>query len=87
MAYEIRVSRPVEREVRALPQQVRDRLRSAVRELAENPRPAGCEKLAGTNDRYRIRVGDYRVVYEINDDEQQILVETVRHRRDVYRHR
>jgi mRNA interferase RelE/StbE len=51
----------------------------------DTPRPAGCTKLAGTADGYRIRVGDYRIVYLIDDAAQIVTVTRVGHRREVYR--
>ena len=56
----------------------------AIDALAANPRPVGCVKLAGRDD-YRIRVGDYRVVYAVDDDERLVLVARIAHRREVYR--
>ena len=53
--------------------------------LASDPRPVGCRKMAGSENRWRLRVGDYRVVYEIDDTAEQVLVVTVGHRREVYR--
>lgn len=57
----------------------------AVGALADEPRPAGSQKLQGTDHTYRIRVGDYRVVYTVSEDPQVVTVIRVRHRRDVYR--
>jgi mRNA interferase RelE/StbE len=56
-----------------------------IRSLADDPRPAGCEKLSGS-ERYRVRQGVYRIVYEIEDHRLVVLVVKVGHRRDVYRH-
>ena len=53
--------------------------------LADNPRPRGVEKLEGRENRYRIRVGDYRVIYEIHDEVLLVLVVRIGHRREVYR--
>mgnify|MGYP001580816136 FL=1 len=53
--------------------------------LAATPRPKGVKKLTGTDDLYRIRVGDYRIVYQIHDDRLIVLVVRIGHRRDVYR--
>jgi mRNA interferase RelE/StbE len=61
------------------------RLRGAIDDLQENARPMGCVKLAGEPDLYRIRVGDYRIVYQVNDAEVKVLVLAIGHRRDVYR--
>jgi mRNA interferase RelE/StbE len=54
--------------------------------LRENPRPTGCVKLADEPDLYRIRVGDYRIVYQVMDAEVKVLVLSIGHRRDIYRH-
>ena len=61
------------------------RLREAIDGLAQNARPTGCVKLAGAPDLYRIRVGDYRIVYQANDPKRQLLILSIAHRRDVYR--
>ena len=58
---------------------------AAIDELAQNPRPAGCAKLVGTANDWRIRVGDYRIIYEIHDTRLIVLVVRVAHRREVYR--
>lgn len=57
----------------------------AIEALEENPRPSGCVKLAGDENLYRIRVGDYRIVYEIRDSVLIVTIIKVRHRREVYR--
>ena len=64
---------------------VRVRIGAAIDSLAENPRPAGVKRLAGSQDFYRIRVGQYRVVYSIEDDRLVVRVVKLGHRRDVYR--
>lgn len=61
------------------------RLRVSIDNLASNARPAGCVKLSGTPDLYRIRVGDYRIIYQVKDDARTVLVLSVGHRRDIYR--
>jgi len=58
---------------------------AAIRALGNNPRPAGCRKLAGSKNDWRIRVGDYRVIYEITDAVWIVRVNRVRHRREAYR--
>ena len=60
------------------------RLDEAIESLADEPRPQGCRKLAGTSDRYRIRVGDYRIIYRVDDGKVTVLVLVVGHRREVY---
>lgn len=61
------------------------RIRAATEALGENPRPEGVTKLAGTDDLWRVRVGDFRVVYMIADDVLVVTVVRIGHRRDVYR--
>ncbi len=63
----------------------RTRIVAKIAALATNPRPHGSEKLAGYDDRYRIRQGNYRVVYEIDDDASHITIYKIGHRREVYR--
>jgi mRNA interferase RelE/StbE len=63
----------------------RQRIVTRISALAKQPRPPGCEKLAGSDDRYRIRHGNYRVVYAVDDHAQEIEVIKVGHRRDIYR--
>ena len=64
-----------------------DRIRiiAKIRDLAEEPRPHGAEKLAGYDDRYRVRQGNYRIVYSIGDKANQVTVFKIGHRKDVYR--
>lgn len=61
------------------------RLEEAIKPLIHNPMPAGCKKLANTDCTYRIRVGDYRVIYDIEQEKITILVLAIGHRRDIYR--
>jgi len=61
------------------------RVDAAILALSDNVRPAGCVKLSGLSDLWRIRVGDYRVVYEIRDRQLIVLIVGVAHRREVYR--
>ncbi|MDQ2867387.1 MAG: type II toxin-antitoxin system RelE/ParE family toxin [Verrucomicrobiota bacterium] len=61
------------------------RLRAAIDALGEEARPTGCVKLAHAPDLYRIRVGDYRVVYQVKDTALVVLVLSIGHRRDIYR--
>ena len=64
-----------------------DRLRivQRIQKLASEPRPSGCEKLRGSEDRYRVRQGRYRVVYEVDDAARTVTVVKIGHRREVYR--
>lgn len=85
MNYRIEFAPSAAREFRRLPADVRTRISRKIDQLATNPRPPGCKKLAGPADRWRIRIGDYRVIYDIHDQLLRILVLTVGHRGDVYR--
>lgn len=71
--------------LRKLPVSVQRRIVAATDALADDPRPAGSVKLHGADDLWRIRVGQYRVVYTIQDDALVVLVVRVAHRRDIYR--
>ncbi len=84
MKYELFIERRAQRQLARIAEQDRERIIVAIGGLAKEPRPAGVKKLSG-RDAWRIRVGDYRVIYEINDEALVIQVITIRHRRDVYR--
>jgi mRNA interferase RelE/StbE len=83
--YRVLLERSAERDLSRLTPEIQDRIIPAIQSLAANPRPPGCRKLAGGKDDWRIRVGDYRVVYEIADTIRIVRVNRVRHRREVYR--
>ncbi len=82
--YEIVFKRKVEKSVARLPDNAYQRVTRAIDDLSETPRPPGCPKLRGRNE-WRIRVGDYRIVYGIDDERRVLEVLNVAHRRDVYR--
>lgn len=82
--YRVEVARRAVKALRALPRQEQQRIRAAIDLLAENPRPPRCTKLAGETHAYRVRVGDYRIVYEIFDDRLVVQVIRIGHRREVY---
>ena len=81
----VEIARRALKALAALPRQEQQRVRAAIDLLADNPRPPGCTKLTGDDDAYRVRVGVYRIVYEVLDDRLLIHVVRVVHRRDVYR--
>ena len=83
-AYRVEIARSAERDLRRLSTELFERVAVKLGALAENPRPPGCEKLAGLEG-YRIRVGDYRVLYEVDDTKRTVFVARIRHRREVYR--
>lgn len=84
MPYVVHLKRSAEKELADLPREVHRRIIKRLLALRANPRPPGAKKLWG-GDRYRIRVGDYRVLYTIDDALQKIEVSAVGHRREVYR--
>ncbi len=83
MSYEVLILRRAQKEMADLPKADYERVRDAVAALTENPRPAGCKKLVG-REGWRIRSGDYRVIYEIEDTQKKVTVLHIGHRRDVY---
>jgi mRNA interferase RelE/StbE len=84
MTYAIAILRRAQKELQRLPRTDYERVRDAIRALADAPRPPGCLALTG-RDGWRIRVGNYRVIYEINDIQHLVTILHVGHRRDVYR--
>jgi mRNA interferase RelE/StbE len=87
MAYRVEVKASAVKEIAALPKRDQRRVVSAIDALADDPRPHGVRKLAGSENVYRVRVGDYRIVYQVFDDVLIVHVVRVGHRRDVYRRR
>jgi mRNA interferase RelE/StbE len=83
--YEVLLEREAERGLGRLPKGMYARAMRAVRELAKDPRPPGSRKLVGSKSDWRIRVGDYRVIYEVDDRQRQVRVMFIRHRREAYR--
>ena len=83
--YKVNVARSARKELRALDHGVALRIISRLESLAQNPRPPGCAKLEGASNLWRVRVGEYRIVYTIDDSAEAVDVSVVRHRRDVYR--
>ena len=84
MTYQVLIERPAAKSLAQITSPHRERITEAIRALANNPRPPGAKKLSG-RDAWRIRVGTYRVIYEISDKELRILVVVVGPRQDVYR--
>lgn len=85
MPYRIEFTPSAARAFKKLPAAVQGRITPKIDELAANPRPHGVEKLAGHDNRYRIRVGEYRIIYVIGDGARLVTVAVIGHRRDVYR--
>lgn len=85
VTYRIEVAPAALRELRKLDSQARRRIQAVVELLADQPRPPGAIKLSGGEGEWRVRTGDYRVIYEIHDQVLLVLVVAVGHRREVYR--
>ena len=86
MPYTVEIERQPAKFLRALnDQRLHSRLRNVIDSLAENPRAMGCEKMQGSSELYRVRVGDYRILYEIRDAVLVVLVVKIGNRRDIYR--
>jgi mRNA interferase RelE/StbE len=85
MAYRIEFAPAADRQFRKLPRDIQARLKVRIDALMGNPRPRGVEKLQGEDDHYRIRIGDYRVIYQVLDKVLLILVVKIGHRREIYR--
>jgi mRNA interferase RelE/StbE len=82
--YSLEIKPSAGRELDALDNALFSRIDRKILALAENPRPPGCKKLRGYQDQWRIRVGDWRVVFIIDDDAKRVSVTRVAHRREVY---
>jgi len=82
--YSVGYANSARKEMKRLPKQVVTRIEAAILALQNNPRPSNCIKLQDEENLYRIRVGDYRVVYTISDEAVTILIIRVRHRKDAY---
>ncbi len=83
-SYSLVIKKSAERELRKVPKEDMRRITDRIRELTQNPRPVGNEKLSG-QDRYRVRQGDYRIVYAVDDERRVVEVVKIGHRREVYR--
>lgn len=84
-AYEVYLERTAEQDLKRLSARNFQRIIPHIKALAENPRPAGCRKISGSRNDWRIRVGNYRVIYEVEDKEKVVRVMRVRHRGEAYR--
>jgi mRNA interferase RelE/StbE len=84
-SYSVELTRTAEKQLRRIAKRDRNRLVEAIRGLVDRPRPHGARKLQGYDHVYRIRVGQYRVVYEILEDRVIVIVLKVGHRKDIYK--
>ena len=83
-SYQIKFKSSALKELKNLPSQTQKRISIKIEELRQNPRPSGVVKLTGDDKLYRVRVGNYRIVFYIDDTERIIRITRIRHRRDVY---
>ena len=81
--FKLTITKKAQKEFLELPEKILSRFDQQVKRLRDNPYPEGCVKLSGSKNTYRIREGDYRLIYAI--EEKEIVVMTVKHRREVYR--
>lgn len=84
MSYRITLAPAAARQLRKFDPQVRRRIQAALELLAGEPRPPAATRLVGGSGEWRVRTGDYRIIYEIHDDQLLVLVLRIGHRRDVY---
>ncbi len=84
VVYEVKLARSAKKEVKLLDGVIRVRVVHAFRSLTNDPRPPGCRKLVGATNRWRIRVGDYRILYTIDDGAHLVEIVAVRHRSKAY---
>lgn len=83
--YTIEFKSSVEKDFRKIPRTQQLKIWSSIQSLKSDPRPKNSRKLVGTDSDYRIRVGDYRVIYRIEDDHKIVIIFAVDHRKDIYR--
>jgi mRNA interferase RelE/StbE len=85
MPYRIEFKPSAAKIFKQLPLSIRKRMSYAIDRLSVNPRPPGCKKLTGSEDIYRIRTGEYRIIYQIQDKILLVMILKTSHRKDVYR--
>lgn len=85
MSYTLKIARSAEKELDRLPRAARESVADRILSLENTPRPIGVKKLQGRESSYRLRVGDYRVLYTISDQDRVMTIYAVGHRREVYR--
>jgi mRNA interferase RelE/StbE len=83
--YRVRLSRQAQKDLDHLPDEIWQRMQGALAALQENPRRQGSAKLRGGGATYRVRIGDYRALYDVDDAERVVMVLRVQHRREAYR--
>lgn len=84
-AYRVEYKPAANRDFERLPEQAQRRIVIAIDRLADNPRPRGAVKLSASDDIYRLRVGSYRIMYKVADEQSLVLIARIAHRKDAYR--
>ncbi|MCB0585288.1 MAG: type II toxin-antitoxin system RelE/ParE family toxin [Phaeodactylibacter sp.] len=82
--YQIRIKKSAQKEIKSLPKGMTRKVVNAINSLGDDPRPPGCKKLTGHDNYWRIRVGNYRILYSVHDNILVIEIIAVRHRKDAY---
>ncbi|HEY3303266.1 MAG TPA: type II toxin-antitoxin system RelE/ParE family toxin [Candidatus Binatia bacterium] len=85
MTYRLYLRPAAEKDLQWLPREVASRVERAINRLCDEPRPRGSKKLSGYENEWRVRVGDYRILYTIDDAKKEVRIARVAHRREVYR--
>jgi len=83
--YEVYLERRAERDLKKLSKELFYRIIPHIKALSENPKPPGCRKITGSKSDWRVRVGEFRIIYEIDTRKKAIKVMRIRHRKEVYR--
>ncbi len=83
--YEVYLERSAERDLKKLPSEAFHRIIPNLKALADNPKPPGCRKIMGSKNDWRIRIGAYRIIYEVDEQAKAVKVMRIRHRREAYR--
>jgi len=87
MGYLIKLKRSVEKEILKLPRDVIKRIVRAIDELENDPYPRDSKKIRGAERTYRLRVGNYRIIYQVDEERKEIIIYHVRHRKSVYKNK
>ncbi|MEO1374915.1 MAG: type II toxin-antitoxin system RelE/ParE family toxin [Cyanobacteria bacterium J06635_10] len=85
MIYEIKISKSASKQIKKLPSEIQERIQVKINSLAIEPRPDGVKKLKGRENGYRVRVGDYRILYDVFDDVLLVIIVEVGHRSNIYK--
>lgn len=85
MSYHIAIANSAKRDMRRLDSDLQQRVATHLQALRNSPRPSGVKKLRDRDNQWRIRIGDYRIIYEIDEDEHIIVILRIKHRREAYR--